>query len=297
MTPCKPVLFVNSKARRGKEWFDQAEAELKRLGLELAQATRFEDIQALDRDVRRAIEDGCNLIILGGGDGTFSAVVRHLVRKDVTLGVLPLGTGNAFARDLEIPANLIEACKIVVVGLDNPSRIRAVDVGTVNDDIFLNVATIGLTTKIAKALTRDQKKKWGRLVYFASILRALPEMHAFDLTMTTENGTLKTRSLQVVVGNGRYHAGPFLLSPIAGIEDGFLDLYVVKTESKAALLKLAVHLPMGTQGTLEEVHAERCKKVQLTTTPSLPVTIDGESMTYTPMRLGISPGALKVIAN
>ncbi len=284
------ALFVNSGSRRGHEGFDRARELLIASGLPIKRSELFHDFHDLNRAVQRAVQDGFDLIVLGGGDGTFSAVISHLVNKDVTLGVLPLGTGNAFARDLGIPPRLPEACAIVIKG-----ESCSVDVGTLNEDFFLNVATIGLTTRIARELTREQKRKWGRLVYLASIVKAMPKMHPFEMTLKTENGTLETTALQVVVGNGRYHGGPFLLSPNASIYDGRLDVYVLKSRTKSAFLKMALRLPMGTQGALEDVHAESCRTIQITTSPSLPITIDGESVCFTPVSMGVAPLALRVL--
>jgi YegS/Rv2252/BmrU family lipid kinase len=285
----RAVLLVNTKSRRGQEWFEDAQTELRSLGVQLDAAMSFRRIEELIAEAKLGIERKAPLIIAGGGDGTFSAIAHMFVGCGTTLGVLPLGTGNAFARDLGIPANLPEACRIVAHG-----QVRAIDLGVINDDYFVNVATVGLTTKIAESLTVPMKRKYGRFVYAIAITRALRHIKPFIAKIETENGTRELETMQVVIGNGRYHAGPFLLSPEAQITEGKLTLYAVKASSKAALLRFALALPSGNQGALEEVYTEETTGGTLSTFPHMKVTVDGEVCPLTPIKFGIAPGAIRV---
>jgi YegS/Rv2252/BmrU family lipid kinase len=230
-------------------------------------------------------------VIAGGGDGTFSAIARYFVNSQSVLGVLPLGTGNAFARDLGIPAQLETACEIVVNGKD-----AGVDLGYAGNDYFLNVATIGLTTKIAQALTVPMKRKWGRFVYAIAISQALRKVMPFQVRIETENGVDEFETLQLVLGNGRYHAGPFPLSPDASITEGKLTLYALATANKAAFLRLAMNLPTGRHVDLPEVHCQDTVGGTIITVPPMPVTVDGEVCMHTPMPFSVAPDAIRVRA-
>jgi len=290
-TPAKSaVLLVNTKSRRGQEWFQDAQRELRALGVELETAKSFKTIDQLIAEAEAGVKREAPLIIAGGGDGTFSAIAHLFVNCKTTLGVLPLGTGNAFARDLGIQANLAEACRVIAHG-----RAEAVDLGRIQDDYFVNVATIGLTTKIAQTLTVPLKRKYGRFVYAIAIARAFQEIRPFRAVLKTENGEREFETLQIVIGNGHYHAGPFPLSPSANITDGKLHLYAVEASTKAALLKLALFLPTGRQDLLQEVHAEDTAGGTLDTFPKIPMTIDGEVCPRPPIRFGIAAKAMQVI--
>lgn len=284
------VLLVNTHSRRGKEWFDQARQFLERDGVALEKAVECGHVEQLLSEAKAAVERKTPLVIAGGGDGTFNALANIVVGTETTLGVLPLGTGNAFARDLQVPVDVAQACEIVAKG-----KSMAVDIGIANDAYFVNVATVGLTTEIARGLQESLKRRFGRLVYVAAILRALEHIKPFRAVLQTENGTTEFETLQVVIGNGRYHAGPFPVAPDASITTGKLSLYALESASKASLLKLALYLPSGRQGALPEVHTEKTEGGLLTTYPPLPVTVDGEVRPRTPLRFAVAPAAIRVM--
>src|SRR6266540_3664504 len=144
MPPKKAALIVNTRSRRGRAWFSDAHACLADSGMELVQTIATRDAKRVIAETASAVEKGLPLVVVGGGDGTLSAVARHFVGSKSVLGVLPLGTGNQFARDLCIEASLEAACGVIASG-----EVARVDAGVIGDDYFLNVATVGLTSRIA----------------------------------------------------------------------------------------------------------------------------------------------------
>lgn len=283
-------LYVNAGSRSGRDWFQSAKLELEKSGVTVSEAVMGK-VPVLRERVRAAVARKEACIILGGGDGTMSALAPLLAASSSTLGVLPLGTGNALARDLAIPLDLAQACGVIAQG-----EMREIDLGVIGDQYFLNVATIGLSTQIANQLDPRGKKILGRAAYVAALVRALVIVRPFDAVLNLEGEEHRFRSLQVVIGNGRYHAGPFLLAPDADIGSGYLEVYALATDRKAAFLGLAVRMLKGQQGDLPDVIAKRVKSGSLETTPSRKVTVDGEATLRTPVEFGIRPGALKVFA-
>lgn len=284
------VLIVNTQSRRGKEWFVQAKQTLEVQGVELLAHHAVKDASRVPQLTRHAIEQRVPLVIVGGGDGTLSAVVRYFVQSDSVLGVMPLGTGNQFARDLGIPINIEAACRVLTEG-----REVAVDLGVAGNDYFLNVATIGLTTLIAEALTKDAKKRLGRFAYFAALLKALRHVHRFQATITTDEGTQTVRTIQIVIGNGRFHAGPFPLAPDATITDGTLNVYALTASSRWQLLQFVLSLPGGRHVGLPTVPAFRTSGGKIETVPPQNVIVDGEIVFRTPLQFGLAPAALRVM--
>jgi diacylglycerol kinase (ATP) len=286
----RAVLIVNTKSRRGRDWMGECHRTLVELGLDV-EAHPFKTIKQLTSETAAAIAQKAPLVIAGGGDGTFSAIARLFVGSESVLGVLPLGTGNQFARDLAIPTDPRAACEIIVNG-----KVATVDLGIAAGDYFLNVATVGVTTQIAKSLTVESKRRLGRFVYIMALMNGIQKTKPFTVQLETDNGSVELETLQLVIGNGRYHAGPFAISPDASITDGKLSIYAMKTASRAAFLKLGLYLTMGRHVDLPEVHYEEATEGTVHTVPPMRVTIDGEVCARTPFKFGIAPDILRVMA-
>jgi len=286
----RAVVIVNTKSRRGKEWYPQVIATLPKHGIVIEKAMPFTDAKKMVRATKEAIAAGTPLVIVGGGDGTLGSVARHFIGSHSTLGVLPLGTGNQFARDLCIRADVEAACEVIGSG-----KQMGVDVGFAGSDHFLTVATAGLTTLIAQELTNDAKRRLGRFVYLFALMRAIRKLVPFHAKLVTPEQTLEFDTIQVVIGNGRFHAGPFPLAPDAAITTGNLVVYALATRSRWELLKFAMHLPGGHQGDLVEVPTFHTVGGELTATPLQKVTVDGEVVEKTPLTFGVRPRALQVM--
>lgn len=283
------VLLANAKSRRGAEWFDAAKNTLAEGGVDLAEAQTFEDSQAMAKAVSASLEQGVKTIIVGGGDGTLGSIAHLLAHKEAVLGVLPFGTGNAFARDLGIPPAIEQACQVIAEG-----HVSRVDLGLINGHDFLNVATVGLTTLIAQGLERNAKRRFGRAAYIFAIARALSLAQPFRVELNAGSDERRFDSLQVVIGNGRFHAGPFPIAPEASITGGFLSVYALASRQKSAFFRMALHMWGGRHVLLDDVISLRVQAGTLRTFPSKRVVVDGEICAPTPAEFGIAPGALRV---
>jgi YegS/Rv2252/BmrU family lipid kinase len=229
------------------------------------------------------------MVIIGGGDGTLSAVVPHFENTGRTLGVMPFGTGNAFARDLSIPTDIQKAAEIIAGG-----NIAQVDIGVANGKRFLNVATLGVTTLIARQLDSDFKKISATLAYGYAFFRALQRTKHFAAELTVNGKKHSFETLQIVVGNGRHHAGSLLVSEDAALNAGQLQIYALTGTNKWDLFRLALNARSGKQGELQEVLTFSAKEAHLETRPSRSSTLDGEIATRTPISFSVLPKALKV---
>ena len=285
------VLFVNSNARRGQKWFQPAVERLRAEGVQLRRAELMTSKEAMVRAVREELKRETGLIILGGGDGTFGSVDHDFAGHASTLGVLPLGTGNAFARDLGIRTRLDHACEVIANG-----KAVQVDLGLLGDQHFLSVATIGLSTMIARRLDRRLKRLTGPFAYLFALYQALRDIKPFDVRLELPDETAEFRSLQVVMGNGRFHAGPFLLAPDAHLTNGQLLIYALKSERRSALFRLAVAVQFGRHVDQHDVTVWRASEGRVITAEPKTVTLDGESILKTPLKFGVDRRALRVMA-
>lgn len=288
--PKRAVLIVNTKSRRGKEWFPQVDARLRESNVELLNSWPCKRPQDVFKHIKDAVKEEVPYILVGGGDGTLSSAMTDIVGSKSVLGVIPLGTGNAFARDLGIQASVDAASDVIANG-----KVCAIDLGMVHGRYFVNVATVGLTTRIAEQLTDEAKRRLGRFVYAFAIMRALSRVKPFRSVLTTDAGRQEFDALQFVVSSGRFHAGPFPVTPEAHITDCHLNGYILEGRTKGPLFRYALSLWGGRQVNLPEVYAFSTTKGRLETTPRKLVTVDGEISERTPLEFKVAPRAAKVL--
>jgi YegS/Rv2252/BmrU family lipid kinase len=287
--PRDAVLIVNARSRRGREWFPLVKDALEEEGIRLHRALDLRDPSRIGVEVQSAVEAKVPLVVVGGGDGTFSLVAKHMAGSSSILGVLPLGTGNAFARDLEIPVDPQGASEVLLRG-----KVADVDLGRAGNDFFVNVATVGLTTRIAEQLSDEAKRRFGRMVYAIAIMRAVTRVRPFKATLLTPEEAISFETLQVVISSGRHHAGPFPVTPEAHITDRHLSGYALTTNKRSVLLKYALSLWGGRHVDLPEVTAFRTTRGRLETLPPKLVTVDGEIKLRTPLDFAVAPKAIRV---
>src|SRR3954471_6905587 len=227
------------------------------------------------RLARTAIRKGAGLIVAAGGDGTLNGVINGIAEnaEDVRVGLIPLGTGNDFARTLGLPTDLEAAIEVVRSG-----ETRAVDLVRVTSDkvrYFINVSAGGFSGLVNEKLTPELKKTWGPLAYLRSAAAALPELRAYRTTLAFDNAESLTMELyNVVVANGRYVAGGTLIAPEASIDDGLLDVVLIPQNPAADLALVAAQVLVGSHLTSEGVVFRRAAKVAVRSTPGMWFNVD-----------------------
>lgn len=285
----RALLIVNAKSRSGAAQLKQAVAALEAHGVEPVHrecGTR-EELSPLIAQEGRDVD----LVVVGGGDGTINAAALGVLELGVPLGILPMGTANDLARTLGIPPDLDTAAWIIARG-----RSRRIDLGLVNGEPFFNVASLGLSAELAEKLTREIKRRWGRLGYALVALRALAQARPFSAIITSSEGTVRVRTLQIAVGNGRYYGGGNAVEKNAAIDDQHLDLYSLELRRAWKLALMARSFRYGEHGAWEEVRAIRAKEFEVRTRRPHPINCDGEIVTRTPARFTIRPNAVAVFA-
>ena len=171
---------------------------------------------------------------------------------------------------------------------------RAIDIGEVNHKPFFNVASIGLSADLARDLSSEFKKRWGRFGYAIAAARVLAAGGTFNAEIVSESGTVRVETLQVSVGNGRFYGGGNLVRDDARIDDGRLDLYSLEHPHIWRLLFLLGSFRKGTHGMWDEVRVEKGTEFEVRTRRPRPVNADGELVTTTPARFTVRPAAIRV---
>ena len=300
------MLVVNTRSRSGREAFDAARATLAARGVPLVECYALSRTERLQHVLDRMAKLGARRILVGGGDGTLSCVVAQLLGRDMTLGVLPLGTGNDFARSLGIPADIEAACDVIAGGYT-----ARVDVGLANGRPFLNAASLGLATAIAKRLTKRLKQRAGKLAYPMAAAAEMKDLQSFHVRLKADDQELELDVLQLVVGNGRYHGAGNMVSADAQLDDRRLHVYAISAPSAAngregtglghlqdlaTLARVAMSLRSGGHEDHPAVTSLLASRLYVETDPVQEVNADGELIGSTPMRFEVASAALRVYA-
>jgi diacylglycerol kinase family enzyme len=249
------------------------------------------EIEAL---ARRALKEDCSPIIAGGGDGTINAVASHVVGTGRALGVLPLGTLNHFAKDINVPLELEDAARVCVEG-----RIASVDVGEVNGRIFLNNSSLGLYPSIVREREKLQHRlghgKW-RAFFWASLTvwRRYPFL---KVRLSTAEEELARTSPFIFIGNNEYEMENFNIGSRSCIDKGQLSLYIAHRTGRMGLIRLAWRALFGGLRNEDDFDALCTKEIWIETRrPRLRVATDGEvTIMPTPLHYRVLPGALRVL--
>ena len=258
--------------------------------------TRGED------DARRAAgEWRSGLLIVAGGDGTVNEAVIGLAENgfpdDVTLAVVPMGSGNDLAQTLCVPPDPERAVEFIRLG-----NVRALDAASivskpVGEQYFVNVATGGLGMEISQAADDPGlKRRWGRLSYLRAFLEAVGDGAVRNVRLTLDGKEHELRAVNITVGNCRYAGGGWPAAPRANPEDGLLDVVVI---GDAVVPKLASLGPkaLAQADYLEDpgVFFARASTLSVEAEPGIGFTADGELIGEAPVEFTTIPRALKMI--
>jgi diacylglycerol kinase (ATP) len=288
------ALIVNTRSRTGERAFFQALDHLQEMHVPLGVTYPIRNPERLPEAVQEVLGDGYEFLILGGGDGTVSSVVDFLADRGTLLGLLPLGTANDFARTLDIPEDIEEACKLIANG-----NVVDIDLGLAGDNFYVNVASVGLSVEATRALSPWLKKSTGPLAYPVAAIRAFLKHEPFSARLTFPEGDHEPveydRLLQVAVGNGRFYGGGMIVALESGIDDKTLDIYAIDLGRRRDLIGAVRYLKSGDFIKTDGVHNFRTPRVRLETDPDLPVNIDGEVVTRTPQDFSVAQNALSVL--
>lgn len=250
--------------------------------------------EKLDDVVARAVADGFTTIVAAGGDGTVNGVAHGLLGRTANFAVLPLGTFNFFARGLGLPQEPEAAARAILKG--TPHRIS---VGTVNGQLFLNNASIGIYPRILQ-LREDVYARWGRsrLLAYWTVLATLIRFQApRRIVLETDDGRIDLRTPLVFVARSAYQLRRFGLSGTQAISDDAFAVFVALGGSRWHLLKLAAHLALGRVQEGVDVQVIRTHALTVYTHRRRPrVAYDGEKAHMrSPLNFSIRPDALSII--
>jgi diacylglycerol kinase (ATP) len=240
--------------------------------------------------VEAALEDGAELVLAWGGDGIVQRCIDVLAGTGVPLAVLPAGTANLFASNLDVPSDLEKALEIGLHGDD-----RELDVGRVNGERFGVMAGAGLDARMIQAADGGLKDRFGRAAY---VWTAAKELRSEPFTARIEvNGDLwyKGNASCILLGNvGSLFAGVDVFEN-AQPDDGLLELGVSNAEGLGDWARTMAQTVIGTAANSPFVQATKAKKIVVELSRKVPYELDGgERGTTKRLKAKVEPGALKV---
>lgn len=303
----KYKIIVNPVAGRGAA--ERAVPEIERLlherdlDFDLVRTERPMHAAELARD---AADEGFDVVVAAGGDGTANEALNGLVRRagdgvnGVSLGVLCVGRGNDFAFGAGIPAGLEAGCDVLAAG-----RRRRIDVGWVESELYPEGRYFGNGVGIGfDAVVGFEAHKFKRLsgmpsYVLAALKTAFLYYHPPLVELRCDDAVTVLSTLMVSVMNGRRMGGGFMMAPESSSDDGLFDLCIAGDVPKLAIFPLIARFMQGTQGSHPEIHAQRAREVQVTALEgALPAHADGETLCVSgqSLRIGLLPQKLDVLS-
>ena len=246
-------------------------------------------------DARRFVSEGgeVDLLIAAGGDGTLNEVLHGLMnlsrRAQPVLGVVPLGTANDFANGCGIPRDTEKALALCLEGAALP-----IDVGKANGHWFINAASVGFGAEVTATTSPELKRLLGPAAYAVMGAILALNVHQYYGRLTLPDREITGSGPVAIVGNGSQTGGSFQVAPRARIDDGLLDVLVVRHIPATALLTAARELQqLSTDG--EYISYWQTPWAEVHPEETIPVNLDGEAVRFSTVRYEAVPGAIRLI--
>jgi len=299
MTTRIPALFLNPVAGRGR-----AKRRLPRV-LELLEAAGIHvevhqstGVGDLENQVREAVRNGTTQLIVAGGDGSVHEAVNGIMAAGGggALGVVPVGTGNDFAKAAGIPLDWEAATTLLARRVADGAHPRSIDLGRMNERWFANGAGIGLDAKVTQ-IARSYRWPIGDLVYLAAIFRAMLDGIATPEILIRSDELQWEGPLTLAnVSNGPWVGGMFHIAPMAKNDDELLELLIAAPVTRRRILQLLPKLMRGTHMRETEIVHASVRRVTVSASTAVPSHLDGEVQALqTNFEIEVLPGALSLL--
>ncbi|HBB87613.1 MAG TPA: sphingosine kinase [Blastocatellia bacterium] len=242
---------------------------------------------------KRAALGDSDIVVAAGGDGTINSVTSQLLNTKKALGVLPLGTMNHFAKDLHIPLELEAAVDTIVKG-----HVAKVDLGKVNDHIFVNNSSLGLYPSIIREREKQQRLGWGKWpAYVWAAIAVLRRYPFLNIRLDVDGKEFASRTPFVFIGNNEYEMETLNIGGRACLDAGELSLYVTNRTGRLGLVRLAWHALFGGLRQEKDFLAMCTKEIWIESRRKrIRVALDGEvTVMEPPLHYRVLPGRLRVV--
>lgn len=248
---------------------------------------------SIEEIVREAQGRGYDMVVAAGGDGTVSAVAEGLVGTETPLGIIPLGTANVLARELDIPVDLQGACQLLA-GVHGVTSIDAMKAG---EKHYFTQVGVGIDAMMIRDTSREDKRRFGRVAYLWTALTRLVGFQPRRFQITADDRQERRRASEIVIANcGILGQPPFRWGPDIEPDDGRLDVCIVRAQTMLDYLSLGWHVVRGQHNQSPNVRYLKARRqIVIETSRPMPVQADGEIIGETPVQIQLVAAAVRVI--
>jgi diacylglycerol kinase (ATP) len=253
--------------------------------------------EAAIEETLRAAEDGAELIIAAGGDGSVNSVVEGLLqaKAETLLGILPVGSGNDLARTLKLPLAPLDALHAIDSGVATYMDVMTVS-SSDGQRTCVNMVTGGNTGRYLQHMTDELKERWGPYCYLRGVIDVLRNLEPFRIDVICDDGPPEGFDvLNVFVANGQFSGGGMAISPEAQLDDGQVDLVIIRDGDAGEIASLATEYVVADYLQHELVAFRRARRIELTSEPAMPLTADGDEIGTPPLSISVRPRCLRVL--
>jgi len=236
-----------------------------------------------------AIAKGADIIVASGGDGTVNEVACAMVDTDIPMGILPAGSGNGLARCLGISMSYALALRTIIKG-----NTKVMDVAYVNDMLYTSIAGIGFDAFVAQKFSESVIR--GMISYMQIILNEFSSYKPLNYTLTIDGVQIEKQALMIIFANSDQFGFNTRIAPDAKVDDGLLDICIIKKMPVSQLMTVGYHLMKGTPGKSGFAEYYKGKEITIENISDPLMNIDGEpKIIKSPVSIKIKPLSLRVI--
>jgi len=238
---------------------------------------------------RKAVAEGYDLVVGCGGDGTLREVVSGLAGSNVTLGIIPLGTGNVIATDLGIPKDPRKACEVILQG-----HVRRIDIGRCGESYFILAAGVGFDVEVIARTDLELKSKVKNLAYIYAGAKHLPNCKPRDYVIESDGFSGTVRALAIAVCNS-YRYGGYRLTRGISLADGLFDVCVLRGKPPLDTFRIFLGVVSRVGVPRRNLLTFKASRIRISAEENVVVHNDGDVVGSLPMDFAVVKRALPVI--
>jgi diacylglycerol kinase (ATP) len=287
----KLTVLINPAAGRGraKKAFPAIAREMKNLSLDFEH--RFSAGPGhIEELTREAVGRGSDLVVACGGDGTIHEVINGVGGRPATVGIIPCGTGDDLAKNLGIPRDIPGACRSLAAGF-----VKRFDMIRAGKKVYACVAGAGFDSMVNKTANEGVRFLKGTSVYIYSVFRTLYAFKPLEMSLCGDDFSYDGKVMFVVAANATSYGGGMKVTPMAVMDDGLMDVLIIKEMSRFQVLNLFPKVFSGKHYPHPKIEHHRTSTLTISSPEPLELFGDGEYIQALPVKLEVIPGALPVV--